>query len=212
MRPLFHQLGLRCAGNTGRPICRLPTRTPQVLVLSRQQQGCGSHAWCRPSRRRGIDGAIPRDSEVAMNSTPAFTLDFSDITLADVALVGGKNASLGELFGSLKPQGVGVVDGFATTADAYRPLLAEADLEERLRALLTGLQSREPRGAGAARACGARRRARNAAASAGPRRGARRLRASVRAASATSRRSRSAPRPPPRTCRRRRSPAPPRRS
>ena len=74
-----------------------------------------------------------------MNSTPAFTLDFSDITLADVSLVGGKNASLGELFGSLKPQGVGVVDGFATTADAYRALLREADLETRLRALLTGL-------------------------------------------------------------------------
>jgi pyruvate,water dikinase len=74
-----------------------------------------------------------------MNSTPAFTLDFSDITLADVARVGGKNASLGELFGSLKPQGVGVVDGFATTADAYRALLGEADLENRLRVLLTGL-------------------------------------------------------------------------
>ena len=35
---------------------------------------------------------------------------------------------------ALKPQGVGVVDGFATTADAYRQLLREADLEARLRA------------------------------------------------------------------------------
>ncbi len=52
--------------------------------------------------------------------------------------VGGKNASLGELFRSLKPQGVGVVDGFATTAEAYRLLLAEGDLGERLRSLLTG--------------------------------------------------------------------------
>ena len=51
-------------------------------------------------------------------------LDFSDITLADLPRVGGKNASLGELFRSLKPKGVGVLDGFATTADAYRRLLA----------------------------------------------------------------------------------------
>jgi pyruvate,water dikinase len=64
-------------------------------------------------------------------------LDFADITLADVPRVGGKNASLGELFRSLKPQGVGVLDGFATTADAYRRLLASGDLENRLRSIFT---------------------------------------------------------------------------
>jgi pyruvate,water dikinase len=64
-------------------------------------------------------------------------LDFADITLADVPRVGGKNASLGELFRALKPQGVGVLDGFATTADAYRQLLASGDLEKRLRAIFT---------------------------------------------------------------------------
>ena len=58
-----------------------------------------------------------------MTPTP-YVLDFSDISLADVPKVGGKNASLGELFRALKPQGVGVLDGFATTADAYRQLLA----------------------------------------------------------------------------------------
>jgi pyruvate, water dikinase len=47
-----------------------------------------------------------------------YTLDFSDITLEDVGRVGGKNASLGEMFRALKPAGVGVLDGFATTADA----------------------------------------------------------------------------------------------
>jgi pyruvate,water dikinase len=66
------------------------------------------------------------------------TLDFADLTLDDVARVGGKNASLGELFRHLKPRGVGVVDGFATTADAYRLLLAERNLGERLHTLLTG--------------------------------------------------------------------------
>jgi pyruvate,water dikinase len=68
----------------------------------------------------------------------ALTIDFADLTLDDVARVGGKNASLGELFRHLQPRGVGVVDGFATTADAYRLLLAEHGLGERLRTLLTG--------------------------------------------------------------------------
>ena len=53
------------------------------------------------------------------------TLDFGQITLNDVARVGGKNASLGELYNSLRAAGVGVLDGFATTADAYRSLLAQ---------------------------------------------------------------------------------------
>jgi pyruvate,water dikinase len=52
-------------------------------------------------------------------STDALVLDFPAISLKDVALVGGKNASLGELFRALAPKGVGVLDGFATTSAAY---------------------------------------------------------------------------------------------
>ena len=55
-----------------------------------------------------------------------YVLDFSEIDLSDVAKVGGKNASLGEMFRALKPKRVGVLDGFATTADAYRRLLEYA--------------------------------------------------------------------------------------
>jgi pyruvate,water dikinase len=66
-----------------------------------------------------------------------YTLDFSEIGLKNIEQVGGKNASLGELFNSLKPKGVGVVDGFATTADAYRALLAEGELEYELRSLVS---------------------------------------------------------------------------
>ena len=66
-----------------------------------------------------------------------YTLDFSEIGSKDVSKVGGKNASLGELFNSLKRQGVGVVDGFATTAGAYRTLLAQGALEYELRSLVT---------------------------------------------------------------------------
>lgn len=74
---------------------------------------------------------------MTMTKTSAYVADFADIALKDVARVGGKNASLGEMFRALKPKGVGVVDGFATTADAYRHLLATNRLEDRLRAIFS---------------------------------------------------------------------------
>jgi len=40
-----------------------------------------------------------------------YTSDFSDIRMSDLQRVGGKNASLGELFAALRPKGVGVLDG-----------------------------------------------------------------------------------------------------
>ena len=74
-------------------------------------------------------------------TTPAadsgLVLDFAHIGLRDLPRVGGKNASLGELFGALKPKGVGVVDGFATTADAYHALLGTRGLEDRLRSIFS---------------------------------------------------------------------------
>ena len=67
-------------------------------------------------------------------------LDFSGISLKDVPRVGGKNASLGELFRALTPAGIGALDGFATTADAHRLLLASHQLETRLRPLFASLR------------------------------------------------------------------------
>lgn len=67
---------------------------------------------------------------------PIYTLDFAEITLASLPQVGGKNASLGELYNSLKPLGVNILDGFATTAAAYRRLLLEGALNDELGALL----------------------------------------------------------------------------
>src|SRR6266511_4100049 len=72
-----------------------------------------------------------------MATKPIYTLDFDEIGLKDVARVGGKNASLGQLFNALKPMGVGALDGFATTADAWRRLLIERNLEFQLRSLLS---------------------------------------------------------------------------
>jgi len=78
-----------------------------------------------------------------MESKLVYTLDFAQITLKSLPLVGGKNASLGDLFNALKAKGIGALDGFATTADAYRTLLAECDLEYELRTLLSDFDSED---------------------------------------------------------------------
>src|SRR5512134_3518556 len=59
--------------------------------------------------------------------------------MGDVASVGGKNASLGEMIGRLGGAGVRVPDGFATTAQAFRDFLAQDGLGPRIAAQLAGL-------------------------------------------------------------------------
>ncbi|MGB9464295.1 MAG: phosphoenolpyruvate synthase [Candidatus Acidiferrum sp.] len=71
----------------------------------------------------------------------AYTLNFSEICMTDVAKVGGKNASLGELFNALATKGVGVLDGFAITTNAYWRLLQEQGLRTKLEALFTKLDA-----------------------------------------------------------------------
>ncbi len=66
---------------------------------------------------------------------------FRDIRLEDVPLVGGKNASLGELYSVLSAEGVRVPNGFALTAQAYRDSLAAANAAGRLHRLLDGLDA-----------------------------------------------------------------------
>ena len=58
----------------------------------------------------------------------AFIKHFAAISYTDIAQVGGKNASLGEMFSQLTPKGILVPDGFAITADAYRLFLKENKL------------------------------------------------------------------------------------
>lgn len=64
-----------------------------------------------------------------------------DLSSDDVAIVGGKNASLGEMLSELKEQGVRIPDGFATTAEAYRAFIAHNDLDDRIRGLLDDFNS-----------------------------------------------------------------------
>ena len=68
-----------------------------------------------------------------------FILFFDQISNADVAVVGGKNASLGEMYCNLSEQGIRVPFGFATTADAYRTFLTQSGLIEPLTLLLSTL-------------------------------------------------------------------------
>jgi pyruvate, water dikinase len=68
---------------------------------------------------------------------------FDDLTLDDLASVGGKNASLGELRRELTPLGVRVPNCFATTADAYRAFLDTVDLRQMVDAALEGLDVRD---------------------------------------------------------------------
>lgn len=59
-------------------------------------------------------------------------LAFDDLGRADVAVIGGKNASLGEMISQLQGSGVRVPRGFATTAPAYWQLIDASGLRERI--------------------------------------------------------------------------------
>ena len=72
------------------------------------------------------------------------------LRMTDVARVGGKNASLGEMIGELSVAGVRVPGGFATTADAFREFLARDGLADRIRRRLAGLDVSDVRALAAA--------------------------------------------------------------
>ena len=72
------------------------------------------------------------------------------LRMTDVARVGGKNASLGEMIGELSAAGVRVPGGFATTADAFREFLVRDGLAERIRRRLAALDVSDVRALAAA--------------------------------------------------------------
>jgi pyruvate, water dikinase len=71
--------------------------------------------------------------------TQALILPFSSVSITDIPLVGGKNASLGEMIQQLMPKGVNVPNGFATTAVAYRYFIQAAGIETQLRQIFADL-------------------------------------------------------------------------
>jgi pyruvate,water dikinase len=74
-----------------------------------------------------------------MHATREFIRWFSELGIADVPAVGGKNASLGEMFSALGNRGLRVPNGFAVTAAAYKATLDRAGAWDGLRAALDGL-------------------------------------------------------------------------
>jgi pyruvate,water dikinase len=68
-----------------------------------------------------------------------YTIPLAELGRHDVALVGGKNSSLGEMIANLAALGVTVPGGFATTADAYREFLAHDGLAGRIHDELAAL-------------------------------------------------------------------------
>lgn len=70
---------------------------------------------------------------------------FEELSIEDIPVVGGKNASLGEMYHHLKPQGVNLPNGVATTADAYRYFLEKAGLNQQIEQTLEGLDVNDVR-------------------------------------------------------------------
>ena len=74
---------------------------------------------------------------------PRFIRWFRELSIADVPIVGGKNASLGEMYRELTPQGIRVPNGFAVTADSYRYFLRVGELRDRIHEILGGLDTND---------------------------------------------------------------------
>jgi len=73
--------------------------------------------------------------------SPKYTLWFKEISKKDVPLVGGKNASLGEMIGELSSKGINIPDGFALTTEAYWYFLRENKIEEKLKEIFEKFRS-----------------------------------------------------------------------
>jgi pyruvate,water dikinase len=72
-----------------------------------------------------------------------FILWFDQTGIEDVPFVGGKNASLGEMYRNLTPKGVRIPNGFAITAHAYRYFLEKAGIKDRIRNILKTLNTKD---------------------------------------------------------------------
>ena len=68
---------------------------------------------------------------------------FDELCIDDVPLVGGKNASLGEMYRELTPQGVKIPNGFAVTAEAYRQLVKSGGILAEMNEIIAGIDKRD---------------------------------------------------------------------
>lgn len=96
-------------------------------------------------RQTYLNGALTLERMRLMNPDlrKRYVLPFNEVSLADVASVGGKNASLGEMVQNLKRLGIHVPDGFAVTADAFRLHLAKAGIAQEIYQRLDALNVKD---------------------------------------------------------------------
>ena len=80
---------------------------------------------------------------MAGESDKKYILWFDEISIGDVPIVGGKNASLGEMYQKLHDKGIMVPNGFAITAYAYRYFLKHAGIEGRIEETLEDLDTHD---------------------------------------------------------------------
>lgn len=78
-------------------------------------------------------------------STYKYIRFFNELRIEDIPLVGGKNASLGEMYQELVPKGIPVPNGFAITAEAYSLVIEHNNLWPKLHDLLDALNPEDPR-------------------------------------------------------------------
>ena len=76
-----------------------------------------------------------------MDKEKRFVIWFNGLSIDDVPIVGGKNASLGEMYTNLTKKGVKIPNGFAITADAYTYFLENAKIKNELKDILRGLDT-----------------------------------------------------------------------
>jgi len=77
------------------------------------------------------------------NKKTAFVIPFKDLTINDIPLAGGKNASLGEMYRELLKKGVDIPNGFAVTSYSYRYFLKKTGLEEKIKKILKTLNAKD---------------------------------------------------------------------
>lgn len=78
-----------------------------------------------------------------MPKSKKFILWFNEISIKDVPDVGGKNASLGEMYQKLTKKGIIIPNGFAVTAAAYRYFLQQTGLDKIIKSILNDLNTRD---------------------------------------------------------------------
>src|ERR1019366_1958687 len=91
------------------------------------------------TRRAHCAGRANEHEAIAMSNSHRYIRFFKDIGIDGVPRVGGKNASLGEMFREMSAQGVRVPNGFAITADAYWYSLERAGAMPLLKQALAGI-------------------------------------------------------------------------